>query len=273
MGLMDPGEKWNMRRLHRTSSWRVLRSERGSCRPNPRRCSSVAKRAVTIVSSLGKVELFRKSCEFQFGTIVNLCVPVSFADAEIHTYSTSGNVLPRAIYRENWLKFSSIQSGQDGLPTRYQFRVTVDAAAPGQGIDTEFDQPLTYALQSHLDLHDSMPIIPALPNGAGRETSHWHSPIGAFVHAKDIVRMRRKDSSQTNTSVTPGTTPASYGDGLAVKDGLFEAGGAGMHEPDEMTTGSTSGDTRDDEWDDDLVTGVMDDELHHRAEARGGAKT
>jgi hypothetical protein len=122
-----------------------------------------------------------------------------------------------------------------------------------------------------MDFHSSMPMIPALPNGAGKEPSRWQASIGTFAHARDIVRMRRKGSSLTSTSVTSGASPASYGERLisdADAGAIFDVGvGETGNEPDDMTNGSTSGDTRDDEWDDDLVTGVMDDELHHGAYA------
>lgn len=121
-----------------------------------------------------------------------------------------------------------------------------------------------------MDFHPSAPMIPALPNGAGREPSLWHTSFGTFAHARDIVRMRRKDSNLTSTSVTSGASPASYGERVingADAGAMFDVGAGGVagYEPDDMTNGSTSGDTKDDEWDDDLVTGVMDDELHHGA--------
>lgn len=189
-----------------------------------------------------------------------------FANAEIQTYSTSPHILPRPIYRENWIRFSSIRHDNDGLPTEYQYRVTVDPFVPGQGTDVDLLRPLAKAVATQMDFQLSMPMIPALPNGAGREPSLWHTSIGTFAHARDIVRMRRKDSSLASTSVTSGASPASYGERIPDAGAIFDVGiGAGEvgNEPDDMTNGSTSGDTRDDEWDDDLVTGVMDDELHH----------
>ncbi|KAJ9102392.1 hypothetical protein QFC21_002792 [Naganishia friedmannii] len=193
----------------------------------------------------------------------------SLAHAEIHTHSTSTQVVPRPIYRENWLRFESIYANPAGLRTQYRFRITVDPCAPGQQDPVaDFARPLAKAIQSELDLEQSAFVIPAYPNGAGKEPSRWQSSIGAFVHAKDIIRMRRKDSRSTSTSVTTGTagtTPASYDEHLIIDDGtgtVLAGNEGGINDPEDMTTGSTSGDTRDDEWDDDLVTGAMDDEWH-----------
>jgi hypothetical protein len=183
--------------------------------------------------------------------------------------------LPRPIYRENWIRFTSIRHDDYGLPTEYKYRVTVDAIVPGHGPGIDLLRPLARAVETQMDFQFSMPMIPALPNGAGREPSLWHASFSTFANARDIVRMRRKDSNLTSVSATSGASPASFGEQVIARadaGAIFDVGTGGVagNEPDDMTNGSTSGDTRDDEWDDDLVTGVMDDESHHGAYATPG---
>ncbi|KAJ9107916.1 hypothetical protein QFC19_002659 [Naganishia cerealis] len=95
-------------------------------------------------------------------------------------------------------------------------------------------------------------------------------PYHLYVSRRELkppsaVERIREASKSASTSATAGTTPASC-DGHLHIDGeagiLFERNEEGINEPEDMSTGSTSGDTRDDEWDDDLVTGAMDDEWH-----------